>query len=122
MQKLETLNTYSEGSEGKDFISKFKWLDRMSSYCEGTMKGLIKIRDMMNMGEVLMYVQDAEFTEKVEHLYYNKDRNILFGSSRDGKFRVWKVPQEWRSKWVDAKEQQAELERRQKLRESAVNR
>lgn len=102
MQKLETLNTYSEGSEGKDFISKFKWLDRMSCYCEGTTKGLLKIRDMMNLGEVLMYVQDAEFTEKVEHLYYNKDRNILFASSRDGKFRVWKVPQEWRSKWVDS--------------------
>lgn len=92
MQKLESIHTDSNGPSDKDCISKFKWLSRMACYCEGTAKGLLKIRDMMNSGETLMHVQDANFTEKVEHLYYNKDRNILFASSRDGKFRVWKVP------------------------------
>jgi len=36
--------------------------------------------------------------------------------SRDGKFKIWKVPNEWRQKWVDKAEQEYEMKRRDTLR------
>jgi hypothetical protein len=46
-------------------------------------------------------------------LHYNQTKNVLFASSKDGQFRVWKVPHEWRAKSIDEKEREAEYMRRQ---------
>ena len=49
-------------------------------------------------------------------IHYNKNKNVLFASSKDGQFRVWKVPHEWRAKSIDRKEMEAEHARRQSER------
>lgn len=49
-------------------------------------------------------------------IHYNKVKNVLFASSRDGQFRVWKIPHEWRSKVIDEREMNAEYERRRQSR------
>ena len=45
-------------------------------------------------------------------LHYSKEKNVLFASSKDGQFKVWKVPHEWRNKSISDKEIEAEYERR----------
>ena len=49
-------------------------------------------------------------------IHYNKEKNVLFAASKDGQFRVWKVPHEWRAKSIDRKEMEAEYARRQSSR------
>jgi len=39
--------------------------------------------------------------EKVTCIHYNKEKNVIFAGSKDNKFRVWKVPKEWRDKEID---------------------
>ena len=46
---IETINSYEGNRE--DNLSRFKWLSRMSCYCEGTQKGLMRIRDIEKGGE-----------------------------------------------------------------------
>jgi hypothetical protein len=46
----------------------------------------------------------TEFTDRVQSIHYCSDKNIIFISSRDGKFKAWKVPPEWRQGWVDKRE------------------
>ena len=87
----------------------------MGSYCEGTNLGFIRIRDPGKLGECLMSLT-TNFTDKVEMIHYSKEKNVLFGSSKDGKFKVWKVPHEWRNKSINDKEVEAEYERRQASR------
>ena len=114
---IEKVDTYHEMRNlERDFIAKFKWLARMSCYVEGTNRGYMKIRDVQNEGESFLRLNTG-FSDKVCCLEYNRDKNVLFAACRDGKFLVWKVPHEWRQKWVDKKEQEAEFERRTKERE-----
>ena len=106
---IETINSY-EGNNN-DSLSRFSWLSRMSCYCEGTSKGYIRLRDIEKGGECIMMLQ-TQFTEKVRLIHYNKLKNVLFVASKDGQFRVWKIPHEWRSKVIDDREMNAEYERR----------
>ena len=50
---IEDINSYG-GDDVKDNISKFKWLARMSCYCEGTRFGYLKIRDIEKKGECII--------------------------------------------------------------------
>jgi len=61
-----------------------------------------------------MLLLQTEFAEQVRMIHYNKAKNVLFASSRDGQFRVWKIPHEWRAKNIDEREMDAEFERRLK--------
>jgi hypothetical protein len=72
-------------------------------YAEGTSRGTIKIRDIMKEGEILMHVpmNGAADGNKVCMLDYNKEKNIMYASSMDGSFRLWKLANEWRSKAAD---------------------
>lgn len=106
---IETINSYEGNRE--DSLGRFKWLSRMSCYCEGTQKGLVRIRDIEKRGECILMLQTA-FTDKVRLIHYNKLKNVLFAASKDGQFRVWKIPHEWRSKVIDDREMNAEYERR----------
>jgi len=47
-------------------------------------------------------------------IHYNKKKNVLFAGSREGTFRVWKIPHEWRSKVIEEREMDAEYERRRR--------
>ena len=73
--------------------------------------GYLKIRDVEKKGECIIALQSA-FSEQVKMLHYNPYKNVLFASSKDGQFRVWKVPHEWRAKSIDEKEREAEYVRR----------
>ena len=74
------------------------------------MKGLLKVRDIEKGGECIFMLPSA-FTEKVRCIHYNKQKNVLFASSKDGQFRVWKIPHEWRSKAIEEQEVNAEYAR-----------
>lgn len=87
----------------------------MSCYCEGTQKGLLRIRDVEKGGECILMLR-TQFTEKVRMIHYNKTKNVLFVASKDGQFRIWKIPHEWRSKVIDEREMNAEYERRRKAK------
>lgn len=110
---IETINSYDGNSN--DALSRFQWLSRMSCYCEGTQKGSLRIRDIEKGGECIIMLQ-TQFTEKVRMIHYNKTKNVLFVASRDGSFRIWKIPHEWRSKVIDDREMNAEYERRRKIK------
>ena len=104
---METINSYEGNRE--DGLSRFKWLPRMSCYCEGTLKGYLRLRDVEKEGECMLMLQ-TQFQEKVSMLHYNKTKNVLFAASRDGQLRIWKVPHEWRSRVIDEREMNAMYE------------
>ena len=82
----------------------------MTCYAEGTSKGHLRLRDVEKAGECFLMLQTG-FSDRVRCIHYNKARNVLFVGSRDGKFRVWKIPHEWRSRVIDEREMEAEYER-----------
>ena len=73
----------------------------------------MRVRKVESGSECMLMLQ-ADFAEQVRMIHYNRAKNVLFASSRDGQFRVWKIPHEWRSKHIDDKELDAEFERRRK--------
>lgn len=82
----------------------------MNCYIEGSSKGYLKLRDVEKTGECLLQLQ-SDFTDRIESIHYSLQKNVLFVGSRDGKFKIWKVPNEWRQKWVDRAEQDYALKR-----------
>ena len=80
---------------------------------------MLRIRDIEKGGECILMLQ-TQFTDKVRMVHYNKLKNVLFAASKDGQFRVWKIPHEWRSKIIDEREMNYEYERRLKQRTSRV--
>ncbi len=107
---LEKIDSY-KNSTSKDLLTKLKVMSRLQSYIEGTRMGYLKIRDPGKAGECLINLQ-TNFTDKVEMIHYCKTKNVLFASSKDGQFKVWKVPHEWRDKRIGDKEIEYEYERR----------
>lgn len=87
----------------------------MSCYCEGTQKGYLRIREVEKGGECILMLQTG-FSDRVRLIHYNKLKNVLFAASKDGQFRIWKIPHEWRSKIIDDREMNAEYERRRQER------
>jgi len=62
-----------------------------------------------------MFVLPGDFTEKITCMHYCKEKNVFFAGSKDGKFRVWKLPNEWRSKEINDMEREYELSRKQMI-------
>jgi len=91
----------------------------MATYVEGTDKGRLRFNDVEHLGECLFFLA-TDFTDRISCLHYNKEKNVFFAGSRDGKFRIWKVPKEWRVKEIDDIEREYEFARKQivKIRES----
>lgn len=97
-QKMRIVSSVNTSQENlNDTMSKFQWMQNMGCYCEGSLKGQFYVRDLN--GECLLRL--TTFTDKVELINYSAEKNLLFSSSRDGTFCVWKVPKEWRAKWVE---------------------
>ena len=78
-----------------DPVTSFKWLARMNCYIEGSMRGYLKFRDVEKKGECFLQLT-AGFSERVQSMFYNQEKNILFSGSREGNFKIWKIPNEWR--------------------------
>ena len=51
--KLEKVDSY-KNTKNKEWLTKFKVMSRMASYCEGTNLGFIRIRDPLKAGECLL--------------------------------------------------------------------
>jgi len=73
----------------------------------------MRVRHVEKGGECMLLLQ-TDFVEQVRTIHYNKAKNVLFASSRDGQFRIWKLPHEWRSRAIDERELDAEYERLRK--------
>jgi WD40 repeat protein len=86
----------------------------MNCYVEGSDKGKLRFCDVENHGE-LMFVLPSDFSERISCLHYCKEKNVLFAGAKDGKFRVWKIPNEWRDKQMDMIEKEVELVSKQSL-------
>jgi len=57
----------------------------MSMYVEGTVRGLIKIRDIQKAGELVMHLPaDFKNDVQVQLVGYNSEKNILFAANKDG--------------------------------------
>jgi hypothetical protein len=108
-QVIEKVTIYETVKPTKytDHITAFNWLSRMNMYCEGTSRGLVKIRDIAKDGELIIQMP-TEFTEgnRVQLIGYCASKNVLYASCRDGSFRIWKVANEWRNKVVEEDERQ----------------
>lgn len=78
---IERIDSYDGNKE--DSLQRFRWLSRMSCYCEGTQKGLLRIRDIEKGGECILMLR-SDFTERVKLVHYNKLKNVLFVASKDG--------------------------------------
>ena len=83
----------------------------MVTYAEGTDKGKIKFNDVERGGDCMFHLT-TDFTDKITSITYDKVKNVFFVGSRDGKFRIWKVPNEWRSKEIDDIEREFEFSRK----------
>ena len=114
--KVATIDSYK--GDKLEGLASFKWLSRMSCYCEGTSKGFLKIRDIQPGNEVIL-MPETGFTDKVRLIHYNKLKNVLFASSKDGQFRVWKIPHEWRSKVIEEREINAKYDQQVRLEKKA---
>jgi hypothetical protein len=54
-------------------------------YVEGTVRGLIKIRDIQKAGELVMHLPaDFKNDVQVQLVGYNSEKNILFAANKDG--------------------------------------
>lgn len=103
--EMETIDSY-KNAVNKDVLTEFKHMPRMQSYVEGTRLGYMKIRSPHNNGESLLHLQTG-FTDKVAMLHYNAEKNVLFAASKDGQFRVWKIPHEWKNRSIYEKQKEA---------------
>jgi len=43
-----------------------------------------------------MFVMPTDFTEKISCVHYNAERNMIFVGGKDGRFRIWKIPNQWK--------------------------
>jgi hypothetical protein len=64
------------------------------TYFEGSLKGNLWLRDVNIENEKLLKIPN-DFTDKIKAMHYNGDKNILFVSCRDGRFKCWKLPSMW---------------------------
>jgi 1-deoxy-D-xylulose 5-phosphate reductoisomerase len=67
------------------------------TYFEGSLRGKVWIRDIYMETEKMMMIP-SDFTDKIKQIDYNADKNLVFMSSRDGRFKCWKLPTQWGSK------------------------
>jgi len=64
------------------------------TYIEGSYKGKLWVHDIYQEKDKMLKIPN-DFTDKIKCIYHNVDKNLLFVSSRDGKFKCWKLPNEW---------------------------
>lgn len=77
------------------------------------------VSDLERGGETLFQIP-SDFMDKVTCFFYCKERNVIFVGAKDGKFRVWKVPKEWRNKDIDKIEREFEFSRKQMIKMKSV--
>jgi hypothetical protein len=95
----------------------FSWMSRMFSSIEASDKGKLTFNDIAKKdtpqteGRCLFHLP-TDFIDRVSCIHYNEEKNVVFVGARDSKFRIWKVPKEWRSKDIDYFENEMEFNRK----------
>lgn len=93
-------------------VSKVEWLSRMGCvFVAGSDRGRLRFCDPESGGEC-MFSLPTDFHQRISALHYNSSKNVLFAGAKDGKFRIWKIPPEWRAKQVDDIERDFEFSRK----------
>lgn len=71
-------------------------------YIEGSLKGILWLRDpLMDKHQKLMKIPN-DFIDKIKHIHFNGDKNLLFVSSRDGRVKCWKLPNSYMDKRLES--------------------
>jgi hypothetical protein len=65
------------------------------TYFEGSLKGQIWLCDIFNKQKKQILKLPPDFTDKIKDMYHCGDKNLLFVTCRDGKFKCWKLPNNW---------------------------
>jgi hypothetical protein len=108
-------------------ICEIQWLHRNRSsglngtYLEGSMRGNLWVRDINYENEKMIRIP-TEFQDKVKHMHYNGEKNIVFASSRDGRLKCWKLPLHWTNPLIEQINKEydhMEEKRKLKLKEKA---
>lgn len=99
------LKNKNENKEDETLRSNaMKWTKRTrthnmnTTFFEGSVKGCLWLRDVNLESELQI---PADFQDKVKYMHYDGDKNILFVSSKDGRFKCWKLPNLWQNKLMD---------------------
>jgi len=64
------------------------------TYFEGSQKGNLWLRDINYDQEKLLKIPN-DFTDKIKRMHYSSEKNLVFVSCRDGRFKCWKLPNAW---------------------------
>ena len=125
-QKNAKLHEPTSFIESKDQesekICSFQWLSRgqrnnsnNGTYVEGSLKGKIWIRDIYMENDQMIKIP-TDFTDKIKTIHFDQEKNILFASSRDGKFRCWKLPVQWGTKQMEELDNEFDFINKQAIR------
>ena len=58
----------------------------------------------------------SDFTDKIKAIHFNQEKNVLFVSSRDGRFRSWKLQVQWGTKQMDELDNEFDFLKKQEIR------
>ena len=97
------IESMHEESDESFKICTFSWISRghrsnhmNGTYFEGSQKGKLWIRNIHMEHDKMMKIP-TDFTDKIKQIHYCADKNIVFVSSKDGRFKCWKLPTQWDS-------------------------
>ena len=62
-----------------------------------------------------MFKIPTDFTDKIKAVHYSNQKNLVAISSRDGKFKLYKLPSKWGSKELDELDNDIEFIQKQML-------
>ena len=90
-------------------IVSFGWVDRRAgygpaslncTYLEGSAKGKVWVRDTNQDFDKMLRIP-LEFSDKVKAIDYDKDKNVVVMSCRDGRMSCFKLPGSWGTKEME---------------------
>lgn len=90
-----------EAFSDQDNLTYSCWMKHLSSYIEGTQKGYMKIKGLLGYKMAI----ESKTADWISMIHYNEKRALLFAGSGDGKFQIWKLPEEWRDPHIDQLEE-----------------
>jgi len=74
------------------------------------------VRDIHQEDDKVLKIP-TDFTDKIKAIHYNSDKNLMFITCRDGKYKIFKLPSAWGSKEMDELDNDIEFHKRQMLKE-----
>ena len=65
------------------------------------MRGNLWVRDIKKDDEKMLRIPN-DFTDKIKDIHYSGEKNMVFVSCRDGRFKCWKLPNTWNNPQMEA--------------------